>query len=79
VDKGGAVKLWAFVFVLWIALCGVGYAWLHPDTTLPGTEYSLNYFLGQSQPQGILPGDLPGEVTPVESAPEIEVIPVETH
>ncbi|MFP5491745.1 MAG: hypothetical protein ACLGG0_09595 [Bacteriovoracia bacterium] len=71
------MKLWAFFFVLWLALCGLGYAWLHPDVTLPGTEYSVNYFLGQNQPQGILPGDLPGEIAPVTES--IQPESSETH
>lgn len=64
------MKLWGFFFVLWLALCGAAWLWLHPGAQLPFFALQVT-----ETPMGILPGDLPGPDAP---APE-EIIPVETH
>ncbi len=58
--RGGLLKLWAILFVLWLALCAGVWAWLHPNEALATWEE----LLGQETQLGILPGDLPGYDAP---------------
>lgn len=64
------MKLWFVFFVLWLALCGTAWVWLHPGASLPFFTPEVS-----EAPMGILPGDLPGYDAP----PPAEIIPVETH